>query len=93
MREVPSQHGGVHPGQGVQPQEPSHHPPSGQADLGPPHVRSQPAQGPRHGAADPEPAGPQGVRLQGRGRVSRVSNTLNPTTIYPVCLQGNLSNS
>ena len=47
---------------------------SEQADVRPAHVRAQPPQGPRHGAADPQPAGPQGVRLQGRGRVSRVSN-------------------
>ena len=33
----------------------------------------EPAEGPGAGAADQEPAGPQGVRLQGRGRVPGVS--------------------
>ena len=36
----------------------------------------EPAEGPGAGAADQEPAGPQGVRLQGRGRVPTVSTFL-----------------
>ena len=39
MRPIQTQHSGVHPGQGIQPEELEDHPQVGQAHLRPPHVR------------------------------------------------------
>lgn len=73
MRPLSPQHGGVHPGEGVQPEEPAHHPPVGPADVGPAAVWPESEEGPPDGAPDPEPAGAEGVHLPGGGRVPRVS--------------------
>ncbi len=72
LRAVPPQHGGVHPCQGARAQEPAHHPQAGPADVGAAAVRAEPQEGARDGAADQDQAGPEGVRLQGRRRVSKV---------------------
>lgn len=73
VRTLPPQHGRLHPGQGVQFAQPAHHPPAGQTDERPAAVRAVAAQGQADGAADPQPAGAEGVRLQGRRKFPRVS--------------------
>jgi hypothetical protein len=73
VRPLSPQHGRLHPGQGVQPAQPAHHPPAGQTDERPAAVRAVAAQGQADGATDPQPAGAEGVRLQGRGQFPRVS--------------------
>jgi hypothetical protein len=73
VRPLSPQHGRLHPGQGVQPAQPAHHPSAGQTDERPAAVRAVAAQGQADGATDPQPAGAEGVRLQGRGQFPRVS--------------------
>ena len=73
VRQIPSQHCGLHPGQGIQSEEPPDHPQAGQAHLGSPHVREEPQEGAGDGAADPQQARSEGVRLSSGWRVSRVS--------------------
>ena len=58
---------------GIQSEEPAHDPPAGPAHLGAADVRAEPPQGAGDGAADPQPRRHEGVRLQGRGGVPRVS--------------------
>ena len=73
MRPIPSQHRGLHLGQGIQLEELADDPPPGQADLWPADVRTEPTESQRDGTADKKSTGAQGVRLPGGGRISRVS--------------------
>ena len=58
---------------GIQSEELAHDPPAGPAHLGAADVWAEPPQGEGDGAADPQPRRHEGVRLQGRGGVPRVS--------------------
>ena len=71
--EIQAQHCGLHSCQGIQSEEPPDHPQTGQAHLGPAHVREEPQEGAGDGATDPEQTRVEGVRLSSGWRVSRVS--------------------
>lgn len=73
MWQVPSQHGGVHSGEGVPPEEPAHDPPSGPADEWTAVVRTDPEEGEADGTPDPEPTSAERIHLSSGGRVPRVS--------------------
>lgn len=73
MRQVPSQHGGVHPGEGVPPEEPAYDPPPGPADERTAAVRTDPQEGKADGTPDPEPASAEGIHLPSGGTVPGVS--------------------
>ena len=73
MRPLPSQHRRFHSGERIQPEKFAHDSPVRQADIGFAHVWAKPEEGPRHGAADPQPTSAQGIRVPSRRRVPTVS--------------------